>query len=62
MSPKLLAVIAGVAALFVWVLRHPARGAVHGCCSGALDTLSQRYARGELTREQYEQMKRDIGD
>lgn len=26
----------------------------------ALDILNQRYARGEITKEQYEQMKRDI--
>lgn len=26
----------------------------------ALDILNERYARGELNREQYEQMKRDI--
>lgn len=27
----------------------------------ALDILGERYARGELTREQYEQMRRDLG-
>ena len=26
----------------------------------ALDTLNERYARGEITREQYQQMRRDI--
>jgi len=28
--------------------------------SNALEILAQRYARGEITREQYEIMKRDI--
>ena len=28
---------------------------------GALAILGERYARGELTREQYEQMRRDLG-
>ena len=27
----------------------------------ALDILQKRYARGEITKEQYEQMKRDLG-
>ncbi len=26
----------------------------------ALEILNQRYARGEITKDQYEQMKRDI--
>ncbi len=27
----------------------------------AMDVLRERYAKGELTREQFEQMKRDLG-
>jgi len=56
-----LLVAGGIVALVVWALRNPARGPVASCCSGsALDLLNQRYARGELTREQYEQAKKDI--
>jgi putative membrane protein len=31
-----------------------------GSAKGPLDILNERYARGEITREQYEQMRRDI--
>jgi len=56
-----LVVVAGVVVLVVWAVRRPARGPVSGCCSGsALEVLGQRYARGEITREQYEQMKKDL--
>jgi len=29
--------------------------------SGALDILKERYARGEITKEQYDNMKKDLG-
>ena len=50
-------VILGIAAL-VRALSGPqgAGGRTH-----ALDILKARYAKGEITREQFEQMKRDIG-
>jgi uncharacterized membrane protein len=30
--------------------------------SWALEILRERYAKGEITREQYEQMRRDLTD
>lgn len=36
-------------------------GGYHGYYRGdSLEILNQRYARGEITKEQYDQMKRDI--
>ena len=46
-------VILGIVALTRWLSGGPARG---------IDILKARYARGELTKEQFEQMKRDIGE
>ncbi len=55
-----LAVIGGVVALVVWALRRP--GATGGADTeaDAMDILNRRYACGELTRDQFEQMKRDL--
>ncbi|HUT75197.1 MAG TPA: SHOCT domain-containing protein [Armatimonadota bacterium] len=58
-------VIAGVV-FFVWFLVERAgRGArVQGAGAGetALEILQKRYARGEITHEQYQQMKRELGE
>lgn len=53
----------GFILLIVWVVRavigaSPNAG---GGSSGAREILDQRYARGEITRKEYEQMKKDIG-
>ena len=52
------AVITGV----VYVVRIFARPGSHRRDEeSALDILQKRYARGEITKEQYEEMKRDLG-
>lgn len=58
-------VIVGGFQLIRWLARGGAGNSAgqHPPGSGgnrALDILNERYARGELDREQYEQMKRDI--
>ena len=35
-------------------------GVKHEAGETALDILKKRYARGEITKEQYEQMKKDL--
>ena len=49
----------GVIALIVWGIMRLARGGEMGR-RGPLDTARERYARGEITREQYEQIKKDL--
>jgi len=51
-----LPAITALVALVVWVVRSTTqrRGGTHS------ETLDQRYARGEITREQYEQMRKDL--
>jgi putative membrane protein len=55
--------LAIVAAILYLLVRDG--GPLHGRLPGgrpesARDILDQRYARGELTKEQYDQMKRDL--
>jgi putative membrane protein len=49
-------------ALGVWALLRSRAGASvsRGTSGRALEILQERYARGEITREQYEQMKQDL--
>jgi putative membrane protein len=47
-----------VAVLFL--VRPRAGGSARSLPESALDILKRRYAAGELTREQYEQMRRDV--
>lgn len=53
--------IAGGVALVVWLVRqgqgsHPAAGGE----DRALATLRERYARGEITQDEFEQMRRTL--
>lgn len=48
-------VIAGI----VWLVRQIGTGALQGSNS-ALEVLKERYAKGELTRDEFEKMKKDI--
>ena len=60
-----IAVLVGIVLLIVWAVRSLSGGASHwnqpsGSQSPA-DILKVRYARGEITREQYQQMLKDLG-
>ncbi|MCL5959475.1 MAG: SHOCT domain-containing protein, partial [Chloroflexi bacterium] len=54
-------IIGGIVLLVVWLVRQgqPAAAGPAGG-RGALEILKERYARGEITREQYDEMRRDI--
>ena len=56
--------------LIIWAIisgiRMMSHGGNHSCCGGsgkddATKILSTRYAKGEITREQFDQMKKDLG-
>lgn len=53
-------VILGIVALIRWLwMAGPRRGAAPG--PSPLDILKQRYARGEINKEEFEQKKKDLG-
>lgn len=51
-------VILGIVVLVKWLVA----GNAPRIEKRALDILKERYTKGELTREQFDQMKRDVGD
>ena len=58
-----LAVLVGVIFLVIWAVRKGTGS--HGMDSGVpgrtpLDIAKERYAKGEITKEQFEQIKKDI--
>ncbi|RJQ08880.1 MAG: SHOCT domain-containing protein [Dehalococcoidia bacterium] len=56
-------VVGGVGAVILWAsgaFSQPPRQAPPSSPSDARDLLDARYARGEITREQYQQMREDI--
>jgi len=54
-----LLLVVGLVFLAAWMIRKYATGGGRSE-ETALDILKKRYARGEITREEYEEKKRDI--
>lgn len=53
--------VAGAVVVIGWILRQSERGDRRSTGDGAaLAILRERYARGEIGREEYERMKRDL--
>ena len=50
-------IVLGVVALAKWLFTTSGSA---GSSKSPLDVLKERYARGEINREQYEQMRRDL--
>ncbi len=53
-------IIVGAFALIRWLVQNTRGGGQAPQGGGALDILKERYARGELSKEQFESMKKDI--
>jgi len=53
-------VIIGVVLLIVWIARQPHRYERGHGEESPLDILRKRYARGEISKEEFERIKKDI--
>ena len=58
----ILAIIAGVIILIIWAVRRTGSTQQSQQISGnaAISTLKERYAKGEITKEEYENIKKEI--
>ena len=56
-----LLLIAGIIVLVSVLMRGTQPVSVTGVPEGPLDILKRRYARGEITKEQFEEMKNTLG-
>ena len=54
------AVILGIAALVRYLVRPGGGPAAHDRADTALDILKNRYARGEINKEEFEAMRKDL--
>jgi len=55
-----IAIVIGVILLIVWLVRRSAYNITDKTGTHSLEILKERYAKGELTKEQYENMKKEL--
>ncbi len=55
-----VAIVIGVILLIVWLVRRPGYNITDKTSTHSLEILKERYAKGELTKEQYENMKKEL--
>ena len=55
-----VAIIVGIVILIVWAVRRFSSGTSSSGGQSPREILQTRYARGEITREQYQEMLKDL--
>ncbi|MDP2681464.1 MAG: SHOCT domain-containing protein [Deltaproteobacteria bacterium] len=55
-----IVLIAGIILLTIWVIQRAAGGGTGKAEESALEILKKRYTRGEISKEEFEEKKRDI--
>jgi len=54
------AIITGVVFLIVWLVKRSGSNVSEKAGTHSLEILKERYAKGELTKEQYENIRKDL--
>jgi putative membrane protein len=55
-------VILGIVILVKWIAGGSSTGSSHPPAKTALDILKERYARGEIDKQEFEEKKRDLSN
>jgi len=58
----MLIIWAGIIALIVWVVLKLVRSGQKSSSETPLEIARTRYAKGEITKKEFEQIKRDLGE
>ena len=55
-----IVLIAGIVLLVIWAIQRTVGGETSRSVESALEILKKRYARGEISKEKFDEKKRDI--
>ena len=55
-----IAIIAGIVFFIVWLVKRTGYAATDKAGNRSLEIIKERYAKSELTKEQYENMRKDL--
>lgn len=58
----MLLFVVGFIALTVWVVKMIVQGTSPKSSQSPLDIIKARYARGEISKEEYERLKKDLAE
>jgi len=56
-----IAIIVGIVFLIAWLVKRFGYATADKTGNRSLEILRERYAKGEINKEQYENMKKDLG-